>query len=150
MKRYILLLLFFSGVILANGFSYILGVVITGTVFPYFEVKYNLEKTSIGCSVGMSFVEDEKNEFYDFLLSPKVSISCFPFKQFFIQANFRTIVVFPYQQKQLYLFGAGIGYGIPFNNGKINFLLSENISLPISAASEVSWPIPILECEYEF
>ncbi|QTA38065.1 hypothetical protein JYK00_00505 [Thermosipho ferrireducens] len=146
----VVVILVLCSVIFANNISYSVGVVITGTFFPYVEIAYDIDNVRIGISLGMFMVKDSETGDNDFLVSPEVSLSTNLFENIFAGINFRSIVVFPHQERQLYLIGGEIGYSIPLDGGKINFSVSGDMSLPVSAASKTVWPIPFFELAYEF
>jgi hypothetical protein len=93
------------------------------------------------------------------MVSPELNLGYYITEKMYIGADFRMLVVTPYQYEQLYFTGIGIKYGIPINDSSINLMLSGNYIIPISAGKR-SWeegrdmnpyiPIPFIQGEYEF
>jgi hypothetical protein len=156
----IIIILIFSIFSFSNNFSYSFGIAVSGALFPYLGINYNMDNIKIGGSLGFIFGPDDKNpEQWDYMFSPAFNIDYFVMNNFSIGVNTRMLVVIPYQYEQLYLTGIGIKYGIPINDNFINLILSGNYIIPISAG-ERSWekgrdmkpyiPIPFIQGEYEF
>ncbi|GAB6189667.1 hypothetical protein JCM30566_14080 [Marinitoga arctica] len=161
MKRiiiiFVLILSIFS---FSADFTYSIGIALSGTLFPYFGIYYNMDNVQIGGSLGFIFGPDEKkSDQWNFLFSPSININYFITKKLSIGLNSRVLIVIPYQYEQLYLSGFEIKYGFPLKDNSINLSLSGNFILPISAGKR-SWeedrdmkpyiPIPFLKGEYEF
>ncbi|WGS65889.1 hypothetical protein [Marinitoga aeolica] len=154
---FILILSIFS---FSATFSYSLGIAVSGALFPYFGVYYNMDNIQIGGSLGFIFGPDEKNpEQWNYMFSPSLNIDYFVTNNLSIGVNTRVLIVVPYQYEQLYMSGVGIKYGIPVINNKINLSVSGNFILPFSAGKR-AWekgrdmnpliPIPFIQGEYEF
>ncbi|SHE57687.1 hypothetical protein SAMN02745164_00726 [Marinitoga hydrogenitolerans DSM 16785] len=157
-KNIIIFILILSIFSFSNSFSYTIGIAVSGALFPYFGVCYNMDSIQIGGSLGFILEPDKKNpEQWNYLFSPALNVDYFITKNLSIGLNSRVLIVVPYQYEQLYLSGIGVKYGFPLNNNKINLSLSGNFVLPISAG-ERTWekdrepyiPIPFLQGEYEF
>lgn len=156
----IILVLIYTNILFASNISYSIGIAVSGALFPYLGISYNMDNIKMGGSIGFIFGPDDKNpKQWNYMFSPAFNIDYFVMNNFSIEVNTRMLVVIPYQYEQLYLAGIGIKYGIPINDNFINLILSGNYIIPISAG-ERSWekvrdmkpyiPIPFIQGEYEF
>ncbi|MBO8140407.1 MAG: hypothetical protein H0Z22_08080 [Thermosipho sp. (in: Bacteria)] len=159
-KMFVILILTFSILTFSSNFSYSVGIALSGALFPYVGIYYNLDNFQIGSSLGFICGPNDKNpDEWNFMFSPELSLGYFITKQLFVGVDFRMIVVVPYQYEQLYLSGIELKYGIPVKENKINLSLSGNLILPFSAG-ERAWekdrdmnpliPIPFIKGEFEF
>ena len=157
MKRnlFILIIVFFISMTLADHISFFVGFAISGEIFPYAGVYYNTGDFKVGGSLGLiAKPNDKDSKSLDYIISPSFDVEYLITDNFSIGLNGRMIVVIPYQNEQLYLAGIGGGYSIPLWSGDFNLKLNANFALPISAG-ERAWsrgkliPIPFVEAEYE-
>ncbi|OQY08354.1 MAG: hypothetical protein B6I29_05565 [Marinitoga sp. 4572_148] len=159
-KMLIVLVLIISVFTFSSNISYSFGIAVSGALFPYVGVYYNMDDFQIGSSFGfICGPDDKKPDEWNFMFSPEVNLGYFVTEKLYVGANFRVLIVVPYQYEQLYLSGINIKYGIPVKDNKINLSLSGNFIIPISAGSR-AWekdrdmnpliPIPFIQGEYEF
>ncbi|KLO21162.1 MULTISPECIES: hypothetical protein [unclassified Marinitoga] len=152
----IIVIVFITLYSFSNNFTYSFGLELSGTFYPFIGVYYNMDKLKLGGSLGFICAKNDKiSTQWNFLFSPSINIGYYLTDDFLLQTNIRAIIVFPYQNEQLYLAGFGAKYSIPITNYKLNIALSGNFILPLSAGKKAYerkkfYPIPFILGEYEF